>query len=222
MKIFISKLLGYLLFLGAVGLKVPQIIAIWRAKSGRGLAISMYYLEVAIYTISIAYSYTAGAPFSTYGDLYPILLQDFVIIALLKYYGTGEKKSKNQPPSSFDPLFSALVVVYIATASILMSGKADELAGFSLLALLQASCIPLGIASRVPQIITNFKNKDTGELSFLTFALNAAGSTARVATSFIENPDPILLVGYALSACLNWTIAFQILILGNSKKSKQS
>jgi mannose-P-dolichol utilization defect protein 1 len=51
---------------------------------------------------------------------------------------------------------------------------------------LYASQHAIFLFARLPQIWKNFKNKSTGELSFLTFFMNFAGSIVRVFTSLQE------------------------------------
>jgi mannose-P-dolichol utilization defect protein 1 len=55
--------------------------------------------------------------------------------------------------------------------------------------LVQKSNMFLMVSSRVPQILTNFQNKSTGQLAFFTFILNFLGGLARLATVMVETDD---------------------------------
>jgi len=103
----------------------------------------------------------------------------------------------------------------------MISGLVD----ISIIALLQGLTIPIGIASRVPQIRLNYQEKSTGNLSFLTFFLNFAGAVARVFTTLQELDEPLFLVGYLSSTILNGTILCQIIYYnygqGEQKKLKE-
>ena len=50
----------------------------------------------------------------------------------------------------------------------------------------QLATIVLFVLSRLWQVITNFRERSTGELSGLTLFMNAAGSAARIFTSSQE------------------------------------
>lgn len=57
--------------------------------------------------------------------------------------------------------------------------------------LVQQSNLALSLLSRVPQIITNFKNQSTGQLAFFTFFLSFLGVVARLGTVLIETDDKL-------------------------------
>ena len=81
----------------------------------------------------------------------------------------------------------------------------------------------LNIMSRVPQIISIFKNKSTGVLSFITFFLGAAGSYARLATVLIESDDMLYKLQFCISAALNTTILVQFgLYWGSADAAKKT
>jgi len=55
--------------------------------------------------------------------------------------------------------------------------------------MIQSSSGVIVIASRVPQILTNFANKSTGQLAFVSFCLSFAGCVARLGTVLFETDD---------------------------------
>ena len=149
------------------------------------------------------------APFSSYGDICSLLVQDFIIIFLLFLFDP-----KGNPLSVG---FSALLIFSIFSSFIfLVPFQLTE--STSLLEGLMQIVILLTVYSRLPQIKQNFDTKSTGTLSFLTFSLNSAGALARVFTSIVETGDVTATLGYAVSVVLNGIIAVQILIYGNRKK----
>ena len=56
----------------------------------------------------------------------------------------------------------------------------------------------LAISARLPQVLTNFKNKSTGQLSIVTSTLNFLGVAARIFTTIQEVNDPLVLVIFLL------------------------
>jgi len=202
-SLFISKLLGYLIILGSVIVKVPQIVKIMQNKSAEGLSRTMFILELVGYAISIVYSISNGYPFNTYGEYTFIALQNFVIIFLVFKYTTNDYS-----------IFGAILVGFISYFYVGLTG----ILSIEVLQTLQGSSLLIFTVSRLPQIWMNFKTKSTGQLALTTFFLNFAGSLARIFTTLKELQDTIILSGYIVGALLNGTILAQILVYGGGKK----
>jgi len=70
--------------------------------------------------------------------------------------------------------------------------------------------------ARLPQILTNFSNGHMGTQSIVTLFLQAAGTAARVLTSWVETGDLLVTGCFALSAVLNITLFVQFLMYWTS------
>ncbi|KAF7273299.1 hypothetical protein GWI33_013989 [Rhynchophorus ferrugineus] len=64
----LSKALGVFLILGSLLVKVPQILKIFRNKSGSGINMFSVTLDLAAITIHMAYNFVKEFPFSSWGD----------------------------------------------------------------------------------------------------------------------------------------------------------
>ena len=84
---------------------------------------------------------------------------------------------------------------------------------------LMLGTIGLGIASKLPQIYSNFSAKSTGQLSFLTTFLQFGGTVARVLTTLQEVDDFGVLLSFIVAATLNGIILAQIVLYGRQKSS---
>jgi len=155
----------------------------------------MFVLENIGYTISWAYNHRHHYPFSTYGESVFLLLQGFVLVFLV--YRINHQ---------LNTTFVSASALYLAFAVSLFT-----VAPSSVLATLQSLTIPIFAASRLPQIVSNYQHKSTGQLAFLTTALNALGSAARVFTTVQEVGDPIMLTGVVISTALNGLLLVQML-----------
>ena len=82
--------------------------------------------------------------------------------------------------------------------------------------LVQKSNLGLSLISRVPQILTNFQNKSTGQLSFFTFLLSFLGVLARLGTVLFETDNFLYQLQYILSAALNGMIVLQFILYWNN------
>ena len=79
----------------------------------------------------------------------------------------------------------------------------------------------LNIFARVPQIITNWKNKSTGAMAFPTFLLMFLGATARLATVCVESDDLAFRAPYIIGFVLNTIIIIQFALYWNSTTDKK-
>ncbi len=86
---------------------------------------------------------------------------------------------------------------------------------------LGASPIVLSIWSRLPQIGLNWRQKHTGQLALITFALSGLGNVARVFTTIKQTPDDrISLLSMIVAAVLNFTLVAQIAIYWTATNKK--
>jgi hypothetical protein len=150
LKLAISKGLG----IGIIGassiVKVPQLLKLLNSGSADGLSFLSYLLESGAYLISLSYNVRHGFPFSTYGETALILIQNIAIASLvLKYSGNGLG-------------IAGWIGGLIAAGAALFN---ENLIGDERLSLLQATAGVLGVASKVPQILTIWSEGGTGQLS---------------------------------------------------------
>lgn len=150
-KLAISKGLG----IGIIGassiVKVPQLLKIINSGSADGISFLSYLLETGSYMIGLSYNARHGFPFSTYGETALILVQNMVIAGLvLKYSGKGL--------GSVGAWVAGIVAVGMALAR-------EDIVDFKTLAWLQAGAGVLSVSSKLPQIVTIWKEGGTGQLS---------------------------------------------------------
>ncbi|XP_042411526.1 mannose-P-dolichol utilization defect 1 protein homolog 2-like [Zingiber officinale] len=202
----VSKLLGYCIVAASTTVKLPQILKILKHNSVRGLSLVAFELEVVGYTIALAYCVHKELPFSAYGELLFLLIQAIILVAIIYYY--------SQPLGGktwIKPL------LYCAIAPTIIAGQIDPF----LFEALYASQHFIFFSARVPQIWTNYKNKSTGELSFLTCFMNFAGSIVRVFTSIQENAPVSVIMGSIIGIMTNGTILSQIVLYQKPEAKKE-
>jgi uncharacterized protein with PQ loop repeat len=161
-KLFISKGLSLGIVLGAVMVKIPQIVNIISRKSVQGLSLLSNVLETLAIVISLAYNYRLGNPFSTYGEGAFIFVQNIVIMLLITLYNRNTVGS-----------LLVLLGFYVIGYSL----RSQDIVSQALLNTLQISTIFIGISSKLPQIWINLKSKSTGQLSIITTFLQFAGTS---------------------------------------------
>ncbi|EFJ06473.1 hypothetical protein SELMODRAFT_272277 [Selaginella moellendorffii] len=198
----LSKVLGYCIILASTIVKVPQIHVIMKNKSIQGLSIPSFELEVVGFTIALAYCLFKGLAFSAYGELVFLLIQTIVLVALLYQY------SPNRGLNVW-----AKSALYCAIAPMLLAGKLDA----NMFEALYACQHLIFFCSRLPQIFENYKNKSTGQLSFLTNFMSFAGCFVRLFTSIQESAPTSMIVGSILGVLTNGVVMIQFLLYNQMK-----
>ncbi|GAA6007159.1 hypothetical protein JCM11491_003026 [Sporobolomyces phaffii] len=195
-KLALSKVLGLGIVAGGAVVKVPQILTVLEHKSARGLSLSSYVLDTAATAITVAYNLRNHFPYSTYGEMVFLLVQNAILITLITAYTPG-------------PTLARLVPIACAFATFSYALSSPTVVPASVLATLQTLTIPLALTSKVPQIVTNARARSTGQLSAFLVFNSLAGCLARVYTASTETSDPVLVVGFAAAAVLNAVLAVQ-------------
>ncbi|KAI9227330.1 MAG: hypothetical protein DHS80DRAFT_17346 [Piptocephalis tieghemiana] len=201
LKYSLSKGIGFGCVAGGAVVKVPQIIKIVQASSTRGLSQASYLMETAGSFVVLAYNVRNGFPFSTYGETIFITVQNLIVLALMYTYAGR---------------FTGLATTGSLLAALTYALFSPPFVSSEMLALLQAATIPLFLASKVPQIYDNYRNKSTGQLSAFTVFNYLLGTLARVFTTIQEVNDVIILTGFLLGCVFNAVLAGQMVYYWNS------
>ncbi|CAG8542952.1 302_t:CDS:1 [Acaulospora colombiana] len=203
LKLLISKGLGVGIVLGGALVKLPQIIKIVSARSSRGLSFEGFVLETVSLGISFAYNFRQGNPFSTFGESVFLTVQNIIILLLILNYSNRTKD-----------LITTILAVVTSAYALTQSWIISDLN----LTYLQTLTIPISLLSKIPQILTNYRNGSTGQLSALAVFGFALGSLARIFTTITEVDDSIILSGFVLTSTLNLILAAQIIMYWNADK----
>ena len=150
LKLAISKSLGLAIVGASAVVKIPQLLKILNSQSAEGVSFLAYLLETSSFLIGLAYNVRNQFPFSTYGEVALITIQNVAISVLVLQYS-------GRVPAA------ALFVAGLAGAGYAMYN--DSIVSMETLQLLQAGAGVLSVASKLPQIITIFQEGGTGQLS---------------------------------------------------------
>lgn len=201
LKIALSKTLGYGIVVGSAMIKIPQIIKIIQASSVEGLSLLSFLLELIALTGTASYSLAKGFPFSAWGESLFMSVQTTLLVVMYLYY-----TNKALLAVLFLPFYAAIVYT-------LVSG----LTPMAVLVQLVSLQVVFIVVSRLLQIVTNFRNGHTGQLSFIMVLLLFLGGMARIFTTIQETGDNVMLVTFIVSTCLNGTLVLQVLYYWNVK-----
>lgn len=200
----LSKGLGFALILGSILVKLPQILKIWRNKSGEGISLLSVSFDLSAIMIYGCYSIVNEFPFSSWGDSFFLLLQTLLIACLILHYS-----GRTMMAFLYAMLYTSVFLVFI-------SGYTPK----DFLWTLQGFNIPILLVGKLSQALTNFKNGHTGQLSAVTMFMMCAGSAARIFTSIQETGDFMSILTYCVSTSANAVIVLQILYYWNVDATK--
>ncbi|KAH8924239.1 mannose-P-dolichol utilization defect 1 protein, partial [Atractiella rhizophila] len=194
----ISKVLGLGIVVGGSIVKVPQIWKIVRSRSVRGLSLSFFLLDTVSLLLVVSYNVRNKFPFSTYGENLFLFIQNIIIMTLILHY------TKQYSPILFLVLLVPIISFFFS-----------PLLPSAILTSLVALSIPLSLSSKFPQIIQNYRQRSTGQLSAFLIFNSFAGCVARVFTTSTETGDPVLWWGFVCAATLNGILAIQMALYWN-------
>lgn len=147
----ISKALGIAIVGASAVVKVPQILKLINSRSSAGVSFVSYALETASLLITLSYGVRNEFPFSTYGESAFIAAQDVIVgVLVLTYAG------RSAAAAAFIAVVAASIYALLGDTSIVDAQS---------MAYLQAGAGALGVASKVPQILTIWQEGGTGQLS---------------------------------------------------------
>ncbi|XP_043246712.1 mannose-P-dolichol utilization defect 1 protein homolog [Amphibalanus amphitrite] len=201
LKSTLSKGLGLGIVAGSSLVKVPQVLKILMNKSAEGISIYGVLMELFAVTAATAYCFVQQYPFSAYGEGVFLILQTALIAALVLLFS-------GQRVLTF--LFCAL---YPAALYYLVAGFAP----MDVLWALQSANVPIIVAAKLIQVVTNYRAGSTGQLSAITVMLLFLGSLARIFTSVQETGDTTLIVTFIATSFVNGLLAAQVVYYWNAQ-----
>lgn len=163
LKLAVSKALGIGIVGASAVVKIPQLLKLLNSRSGESVSFLSYLLETSAYLITLAYNIRHSFAFSTYGESAFIAIQDVAIAVLVLHYG-GRNAA------------AAVFVAGLAAAGYALFK--EDIVNRDMLGYLQAGAGLLGIASKLPQILTIWQQGGTGQLS--AFAVSSSSDIACV------------------------------------------
>lgn len=143
-------------------------------------------------------------PLSTYGEAVVISFQNALLVVICWRFNKTNIAT------------SVVLTVLYAAITVAMLKTPTELQPY-----LMIISTGTNVIAKVPQILSNFSNGNTGVLSLVTTLLQFGGNLARVFTTITETNDPATLYSYVLNAVLNGTILFQIILMSSATKKAQ-
>ncbi|KAI8974964.1 hypothetical protein BDB01DRAFT_379904 [Pilobolus umbonatus] len=113
--------------------------------SAQGLSLVSYLIETCSYFINLSYNLRQNNPFSTYGEIMFISLQNIIILLLILYYGKQH---------------GLMVTVLLGFTGLLYCLSDESIIPNVLMSTLYATTIPLSLASGAARVFTTMTELD--------------------------------------------------------------
>ncbi len=210
LKVALSKAIGIALVAGSCMLKLPQIYNISGGDT-TGLSLATFIMEVVGYSVFVVYNIEKGFSFTTWGENFFLLIQSVIIVFMLVAYR-----------KLWGLRTWAGLGVYVAGLAFVLSGEMEARFGpFALGYVTVTSNMILFPVSRGAQILKNYNESGTGQLSAITTFLAAVGPVLRMLTILQEVDDGFVLFGCVAAVITNNILFGQILFYNYcAKKTK--
>ena len=214
-------------------MKFPQIYQIWRNRSVLGLNIHSLYFECAENLPFVVYNLVQvlgrvrqcnlqGYPFSTFGESVMILIQAIIQVLLFHQqcwckgamysFTTDVNVNGKLLFRNFSLLFLSALLIMFIPPKVFFRFTLSYFHQFQILVPIISTLF--GLFARIPQIITNFKQGHTGQLSLISWSFSLVGSAVRIFTTLMEVPDKLILCMYISGFVCNLILVLQILLQG--------
>lgn len=141
---------------GACIVKLPQIVNVWKSKSGEGLPVVSSELENYVYLIHVCYGVINGLPAMAYGEAAASWIQNFVLLFMLYRF------QKHSPLRAATAL---LVVAGVATPAYM------GLISKPMIAKLYDMNATIFLASKLPMIVSAFQKVCSSLCSIVSFTI---------------------------------------------------
>ncbi|CAE6920574.1 unnamed protein product, partial [Symbiodinium microadriaticum] len=202
LEILLSKALSIAVIAGSCIGKMPQVLAVWQAKSAQGLSKVSIWTEAVSMGVQLSYNIVRHTPLTTYAEV-AILFPQMLILTVVVAWADAKLGPRVW-----------IACTCLCTGVVLMS---TGLVPATVTAAAYAAVALLGIVAVLPQVVINYKNKSTGQLSFLVTGMTFGGMGARLYTTFVEVDDIALRATMLLNFSLVSTLMMQFAIYRDTR-----
>ncbi len=195
-----SKAVGYLIIVFAAIVKVPQLIRLVQNWSTHGLVFFSVLAELVMNLVNVSYGVSQGTAFSLYGENVGLAIQNVMVAGLMLAIGmdSGSRGRNWAMLAAVGGIGVVLLTPGLTPALVLNNAMA-----------IQSGML---VMSRVPQIMSNFRLKSTGNLAMLPFVMAFVGNVMRMLTILKESRDQAFLAASFVPILLNGTIVTQFIL----------
>ncbi|KAG7191490.1 uncharacterized protein KQ657_003085 [Scheffersomyces spartinae] len=205
----LAKLLGSGIVVGAAFTKWPQIRKLVEDRKvvSKGLSLKSLYLELFCELVHVVYNQDRRIGFVDYGESVLLGIQNLVLVLMVHIFRANRQDMNELYGFSVWANPSSYMAATLAIISALPQRAVN---GLELLN------IPLGVASKLAQINTNYELQSALHLSRTTVGVSTLGSLVRLYTTMqLKRKDWVLLAGYGASFAVNAALLGQIHYYGS-------
>ncbi|CAH1773352.1 unnamed protein product [Owenia fusiformis] len=202
---FVVYLLGGSVVALCLIMKVPQIIAVVKSGTTKGLSLTSLMLEMWAFTILFCYQFANEYPLSAYVEYSMLLIQDMILLLILL-----------NDQGHLNILTIAAFGIYFAGSTAISMGMLPS----SIMYMLISSVTPLAASSKLIQLRQIIVNRDPGPISAVTWGIATYTASVRIFTTLVQTGDVAMLITIGTAASLNCAMLISILYYRKQKKTK--
>ncbi|XP_076271328.1 mannose-P-dolichol utilization defect 1 protein homolog [Rhynchophorus ferrugineus] len=202
--VVLKKIFWIILTACSLLVKIPQILKIYRCKSGSGINVLSVTLDLVVITTSMSYNFVLGFPFRAWCGTFSLAVQTLIIAVLVLWF----KRAKLQS--------LLYLVTYLVVFFMMMSGFIPIV----ILWLLTSKNIGIIVIAKLLQGWTNYRNKNTGQLSAATLIIQMFSSLVRILTLIQETDYSGVILTFVASSLANTFLVFQLVYYWKCDKKK--
>jgi|ERR1712126_543208 len=185
--------------------KIPQIRAIQKANSVKGLSLASLLLELTSYCISLSYNIYNGYNLVSYFE-YPLLVVQDIVMLLLFLSLTGRLTPVNGTIGA-----AASYFFYCIASGVFSPALIKTLAG---------STTAISASSKVMALLAIVRSKNSETVSLTAWGISAYTCITRIFTIYVESADVVLLTNFITSLILNLAIIGAAIFYAPKKEKK--
>lgn len=192
-ELLLSKILSLGVVAGSCVGKLPQVLDVWRAGSAEGISRMSIWTETVSMGVTLAYNMVLGTPLSTYAEV-AILFPQLLLLGIVA--------------AKADGYLGARVWFLCCSISACTAAMALGVVPRAFTVAAYAANAVSGVIIVLPQLVINYRNKSTGQLSFIVTWMTFGGLSTRVFTTFVEVQDLALRI----TMVANWLLVSLLLL----------
>ncbi|XP_043997449.1 mannose-P-dolichol utilization defect 1 protein-like [Gambusia affinis] len=202
LKFVLNKIVGFWIILDTFLAQFPQLLKLLWRGSAEGLSLTAFLLQLYALSCPVVYAAANNFPFFAWAERLFTSAQTATIIFLILHY-RGETLKGFLLLLGFGGVI--LLLVSFAAAAVIRLVYTSTLAAF--------------ILSKVVQIVTNYQDGHTGQLSSLSALLSCTGALGAAIVSVQESGGSFTTLSHILSTCLSFVLMAQIVCYRRSTGS---
>lgn len=203
----VGDVLGLTSLAGGLVSQIPQIWGMVQSKDAEGISFAALSIEVCSLTIQVLYNLIKAYPVTAYGDTIALLLQDYVIIALILLFAK-EKPGLRQYGN---------IVLYVGVLCAIVQGSITK----DMLITAMSGVLMINVVAKATYVADIVRNKNTDNMNPIGWILFLYSNLVRMFTSYVVLGDMTVFAQHSFNFSANLFITGLIYYYKTGEKKEK-